>query len=254
MIFFGTRASNIGNFNLQNSDCSYCEMSDTQRISVFGKYAHIFWIPVFPIGKTVIAECTHCKRTIEQREFPPSLNTSYLMNMTKAKRPLWHWLGLGFVGFLFALTTLLGIIGASAEPDPRSDMLNADVNLMVKNPTMESDSISYKIKSIFDDFANEDIDPEKFKYLTKISGEKALVLVQIPKLRKVKKEGRMQALEMIELITDSQQAFEGKEMYIGVKGLITMMVIKTPTYEKNSRLALTSKLYDFYGPEPVSSE
>lgn len=254
MIIFGGRASNIGNFLVPNSTCSYCEAGDTQRISVFGKYAHIFWIPIFPIGRKAVAECTHCKRTIEQREFPDKLYGLYQANKGRAKRPIWHWLGTGLFGLLVAFIALIAIVGSTAEPDPRRDLFNADEKLMVTNPTMESDSISYKIKSIFDNFATDEIDPSEFKYLTKISGDKALVLVQIPKLRKVKKEGRSQALEMIEIVTNDEPAFEGKEMYIGIKGLISMIIIKTPTYNKNSRLALTSELYDFYGPKPVKEE
>ena len=122
---------------------------------------------------------------------------------------------------------------------------------MTSYPTMENDSISYKIKQVFDNFTTDEIDPSEFTYLTKISGDKALVLVQIPKLRKVEKEGRSQALEMVEMITDNQQAFAGKDLYIGVKGLISMILIKTPNYEENSRLASTKELYDFYGPKPT---
>ena len=251
MIFFGARASNIGNFDIPNSKCSYCEEGNTQRVSVFGKYAHIFWIPVFPIGKKAVAECTHCKRTIDQNEFSPELKNLYKENKNKSKRPIWHWLGLGLFGMLVALGTIIGI---TAEEDPRRHLLNADEALMVSNPTMESDSISYKIKQVFDNFATEEIDPAKFKYLTKIVNDKALVLVQIPKLRKVEKEGRSQAMEMVEMITDNQKALEDKDLYIGIKGLISMMLIKTPTYEKNSKLALTNELYEFYGPKPVNEK
>jgi hypothetical protein len=249
MIIFGGRASNIGNFDIKNTKCSYCEQGNTQRISVFGKYAHVFWIPIFPIGKKAVAECTHCKRTIEQKEFSPELKSLYQENKDKAKRPIWHWLGLGVFGLLVAL---ISIIGVTAEEDPRSNLLNADEALMVSNPTMESDSISFKIKQVFDNFVTEEVDPSKFKYLTKIEDDKALVLVQIPELRKVEKEGRAQAMEMIEMITDNQQIFEGKDLYIGIKGIISMMLIKTPTYEKNSKLALTSELYEFYGPKPAN--
>lgn len=249
MIIFGGRASNIGNFDIPNTNCSYCEEGNTQRISVFGKYAHVFWIPIFPIGKKAVAECTHCKRTIEQKEFSPELKSLYQENKNKAKRPIWHWLGLGIFGLLVAL---ISIIGITAEEDPRSSLLNADEALMVSNPTMESDSISFKVKQVFDNFATEEIDPSEFKYLTKIEDDKALVLVQIPKLRKVEKEGRAQSMEMVEMITDSQPVFEGKDLYIGIKGVISMMLIKTPTYEKNSKLALTSELYEFYGPKPAN--
>jgi len=246
-MIYGTRASNIGNFDVPYTKCGYCEEGKTQNISVFGKYLHIFWIPILPLGKKAVSECTHCKRTIEQKEFSPELKTMYKENKGSVKRPFWHWLGLGGLGLLIALATIIGITG---ETDPRSELLSADEELMVNNPTMESDSISYKIKQIFDNFATDEIKPSEFTYRTKITEDKALVLVQIPKLRKIKKEGRVQAMEMVQLITDSQSAFENKDLYIGIKGLISMILIKTPNYEENSRIAATSELLEFYGPKP----
>jgi hypothetical protein len=244
MIIFGSKATNIGNFDVPNSKCEYCQNDSTQRISVFGKYAHIFWIPIFPLGKKAVAECTHCKRTIEQKEFSSKLNELYQQNQSKAKRPFWHWLGLLLVGGLLALIT---IIGVTAEKDPRSELLENDLKAMSTSPSMETDSISFKIKQLFDKVVTEDINPSDFEYVTKIQGNKALILVKMPKLKKVEKSGRSEALEMIELITNNQKDLENKEKYIGVKGAISMMLIKTPTYEKNSKLALTSELYEFYG-------
>lgn len=244
MIIYGIKATNIGSFNVRNTKCEYCQNDSTQRISVFGKYLHIFWIPIFPIGKKAVAECTHCMRTIEQKDFSDKLNQLYQDNKSKAKRPFWHWLGLGIVGSLFALITLIGI---TAEEDPRSKMLNNDLSLMSSSPTMESDSISFKIKQLFDQMVTEDINPSEFEYFTKIQGNKALILVKMPKLKKVEKSGRSEVLEMIELITNNQADLQDKEKYIGVQGAISMMLIKTPTYEKNSKLALTSELFGFYG-------
>ncbi|MBP6238691.1 MAG: hypothetical protein KA536_21240 [Saprospiraceae bacterium] len=246
MIIFGTRASNIGNFDVPKSKCEYCEMESTQRISVFGKYAHIFWIPFFPIGKKAIAECTHCKRTVEQKEFSTKLNQLYQENKSKAKRPFWHWLGLGTIGSLIALITIIAI---TAEEDPRSKLLDNDLNRMTSSPTMESDSISFKIKQLFDSIVADEINPDDFEYLTKIQGSKALILVKMPKLKKVEKSERSEALDIIEIITNNQDDLKGKEKYIGVSGAISMMLIKTPTYEKNSKLALTSELFEFYGPK-----
>ena len=85
--------------------------------------------------------------------------------------------------------------------------------------------------------------------MTKIQGSKALILVKMPKLKKVEKSERSEALDIIEIITNNQDDLKGKEKYIGVSGAISMMLIKTPTYEKNSKLALTSELFEFYGPK-----
>ena len=120
MIFIGSRASTIGSFDISNSDCQHCDVGDTQKVSVFGKYLHIFWIPIFPIGKKAVAECTHCKRTIDQKEFSPDLKKQYIENKGKVKRPFWHWIGLGLLGLFVALIASVII---TAEVDPEQNFL-----------------------------------------------------------------------------------------------------------------------------------
>jgi len=251
MFIYGRRASKIGNFNIRNAPCTNCNQEIGQSITVFGKYAHIFWIPLFPMGKTPVAECIYCKRTIPKEEFTPALLQAYEDIKPEIKRPKRHWFGIGLVGLFVAFTTFVGV---TAEVDPRDDLLKADMEQMNSNPTMETDSISYKMKLLFDNFATEEMNPGEFEYFTKIEDDKALILVQIPELRKVEKEARGEALEMVQMVTDSQTDLEGLDKYIGIQGLATMLIIKTPTYEKNSKLALTSELYDFYGPKPIVEE
>ena len=100
MIIFGLRASNIGSVKVDGSTCSYCENSGTQNITQFGRYFHIFWIPVFPLGKSTFSECDHCKRTVRKREFTTELKDVFNSNKSAIKRPVWHWTGLILIGFL----------------------------------------------------------------------------------------------------------------------------------------------------------
>lgn len=109
MIIFGSKGSHLGSVTLQNSKCDYCQHENTQTISVYGNYAHIFWIPMFPLGREVFAECTHCKRTLEQKEFSPELDQLYLTYKVIFKRPFWHWLGLGLMGLFIVLVFLIGL-------------------------------------------------------------------------------------------------------------------------------------------------
>lgn len=103
MIIFGSRATNIGSFKVNSSSCSYCKNTGTQQITQFGKYFHVFWIPVFPIGKKTFSECTHCKHTIRKKEFSSELTNSFLQGKDSVKRPIWHWSGL----ILFVTAILL---------------------------------------------------------------------------------------------------------------------------------------------------
>ena len=251
MIISGRKASRLGSVDIPNSTCDYCEQGNTQQLTVFGKYAHIFWIPFFPIGRKAISECKHCKRTIEQKDFSPRLMEQYKFVKSSIKRPFWHWSGLGFIAIIFFYSAILR---CGVEPDPRMELLLQDERQMTSSPTMQSDSLSFKLKQMFDAFINEELHPEDFEYFTRVDGNKALILVRVPKLKKVEKEPRGQLLEMIETVVNSQKDYKNKEHYIGVKGVVTMMLIKTPGFEDNSRVAEESKLYDFYGEKPKEKE
>lgn len=246
MIIYGRKASKIAELNIQNSTCPHCENTGTQHISVFGKYAHIYWIPFFPLGKEVVAECAHCKRTISQKEFSSNLKTRYEEQKDQVKRPIWHWAG---VGVIAALILLFNIVDATTEDDPREKLLDADIERISTDPTMASDSAAFKLKALFNEFATEEVNPAEFGFLTKTKNDKALILAKIPSLKQVQKEGREQVIEMIELLVNSDESLKGKKIYIGVHGKYNMMMVKTPKVYENSNLVLDEALFDFYGPK-----
>lgn len=109
MIIFGLRATNIGSLKIENSECQYCENKGTQNITDFGRYFHIFWIPVFPVGRKTYGECTHCKRTLKKSEFNPKLKKQYSENKSIIKRPVWHWSGLILIGLLFTISFIMAM-------------------------------------------------------------------------------------------------------------------------------------------------
>lgn len=109
MIIFGTRASRIGTINVAGSQCDYCHHDQSQEITQFGNYFHVFWIPFFPIGRRTFGECTHCKRTIRKREFSPQLLATFNMNKSEIRRPIWHWSGLLIVAAMVLTVYISGL-------------------------------------------------------------------------------------------------------------------------------------------------
>lgn len=105
MIFYGTKASNIKNGQIINVDCPHCETNTSMIYSVFGKYAHVYWIPFFPIGRVTVAECANCKRTYEYSELTPQIQTKLQREKEKegAKTPIWMFSGLGIVAVLICI-------------------------------------------------------------------------------------------------------------------------------------------------------
>lgn len=108
MIFYGSKAANLKNGKLLNMQCSNCNQTTSMTYSVYGKYAHVYWIPFFPFEKTAFVECDSCKRTFEDKELTPE-NKKKLYSENertgKTKYPLWMFSGLALVGALIAFGT-----------------------------------------------------------------------------------------------------------------------------------------------------
>lgn len=60
LIFFGTRKIRIRTFYDEATPCALCGELRTQY-SIYQPCFHVFWIPVFPIGrKYIVSTCTKC--------------------------------------------------------------------------------------------------------------------------------------------------------------------------------------------------
>ena len=105
MIFYGTRAKNIHNGQIKNVKCPNCENETSMTYSIFGKYAHVYWIPFFPIGKVGIIECNSCKRTYEIKELPENIKVKYEREKEKSgiKTPIWFFSGLFIIATLIVV-------------------------------------------------------------------------------------------------------------------------------------------------------
>lgn len=73
MIFFGSRGKTIAGQVVEGIQCPSCEH---EQFVTFGalRYFHLYWIPTFPTSKTVGIECTHCKKTLIDKELPENLS------------------------------------------------------------------------------------------------------------------------------------------------------------------------------------
>lgn len=150
MIFYGTKASNIKNGQVINVDCPHCETNTSMTYSVFGKYAHVYWIPFFPIGKTTVAECNNCKRTFEYSELPQPIQTKLDREKEKdgAKTPIWMFSGLGVIAVLVAI----GYVVSGQTEKKEAEYLKApkvgDIYKFESNPGFYS---TMKVESVLKD-------------------------------------------------------------------------------------------------------
>ncbi len=116
-IFFGTRSSHLKSTSLTAS-CSVCHTTGPHTVSIFGEYAHVFWIPVLPLSKPALVRCEHCLAIHDNKTAPPDLRTQLVRNTDAitAPTPGWHWVGSGLIGALIVFCVGLAFVGPSTKP------------------------------------------------------------------------------------------------------------------------------------------
>jgi len=103
MIISGTRAVKVANENLFNVECPACKKRSSTELYVFSKHFHLFWVPMFPIGKTGVAQCEHCKKVTPKKEMNETLLEKYNELKVTGKPKFWQFTGLALVAVLVFL-------------------------------------------------------------------------------------------------------------------------------------------------------
>ncbi|MEO6355853.1 MAG: zinc-ribbon domain-containing protein [Ferruginibacter sp.] len=122
MIVYGTKSTQLLKETLIDN-CPNCGTQNSVEMHVFQKYAHVFWIPFFPIGKTAVSQCHHCKQVLKLKEMPASLKTDYENLKAQTKTPVWTFAGAA----LLVLAITAGVIS-----DRKNDEKNATLILTPK--------------------------------------------------------------------------------------------------------------------------
>jgi len=105
MIIYGSKTTQVASENI-NDKCSNCGTQNSIQMIVFQKYAHVFWIPIFPIGKTAATQCSHCKQVFQKKEFTGNLNNDFENLKSKSKTPIWTFSGLALIAALIIWGTI----------------------------------------------------------------------------------------------------------------------------------------------------
>lgn len=68
-LFFGTRPGKQISQKLDGVRCTYCSQTNTMTANTCPNFFHLFWIPIFRIGTSRVAKCSHCKKVYDKEEF-----------------------------------------------------------------------------------------------------------------------------------------------------------------------------------------
>lgn len=121
MIIYGSNASLIANSKPTHIQCPQCQEHGTVEFEILSRYAHVFWIPFFPIGKKGVAVCSNCNFNPGKKE----MNKAYSDEITNLKSisrpPIWHFTGLAVL--LLAIVT--GVYAVEQEKKSEVKLLQS---------------------------------------------------------------------------------------------------------------------------------
>lgn len=99
MILYGRRGENAVTGQVPGL-CGNCEKNVEFSYAISNNYFHLFFIPTFPIGKSVGLVCPVCKTVSRDSEInAPFRNELKAQNKEKIKVPFYHFAGLGLIVF-----------------------------------------------------------------------------------------------------------------------------------------------------------
>jgi len=93
MIFYGTKGAHLKSEKVSVTKCAHCEQQTSYTVSIFGRYAYLYWIPIFPLPKKGVAECDNCKVTLEPKQMDEHLRMKYDNVNRNVKTPITYWIG-----------------------------------------------------------------------------------------------------------------------------------------------------------------
>ena len=94
MIIYGTRSPKINTVKSPTSICPNCQNQFTLSYTIYRKHVHIFWIPLFPLKKKGLSECSNCKSLLNEKEMPEKLRAELQSIKSETKGPIWQFIGL----------------------------------------------------------------------------------------------------------------------------------------------------------------
>lgn len=106
MIVYGYHATHLSTTAVP-TPCPGCGAPDALRLRVFGRYAHVYWLPLLPLGKAGAVQCTECQLVLRAPELPRPLRAELRELKARTRTPLRHCLGLLLLG-----AAVLGSFGA----------------------------------------------------------------------------------------------------------------------------------------------
>ncbi len=185
MIVYGVKSTLLTQETMTEK-CQSCNTENKVNMGVYQKYTHVFWIPFFPINKTGISECMHCKQVLNLKEMPGSYRNFYETIKLQKRTPLWTFSGLLLLVLLITWAVYANQQGKEKNTQLLATTQKGDIYQISKGYKQYT---LYKVNRVAGDtvfvFMSE-YETNKSSGLDDIKkkGESAFIPVEIPMMKK----------------------------------------------------------------------
>jgi hypothetical protein len=119
MVFYGTNGTHLRTEALPQVACPACGTSRSLRASLFGRYAHLYRVPVFPYAKLAAVQCGSCQTIWDSKDMPATIEPAVQDLKQQTEQPYWTWAGV----VLLLLVTTFGFLHSLRDMRPDETML-----------------------------------------------------------------------------------------------------------------------------------
>ncbi len=147
MIIYGTKGEKLAQ-EIIATTCPNCGEQNSIQMYVFQKYAHLFWIPFFPMRKTGSSHCNQCSQVLKLEDMPPSLMAPYHILKAKTRTPIWMFSGLAIV----LLLIIIGVVSDIKKDEKNAKLiLTPQIGDIFEIKTKNNQYTLLKIEYVFGD-------------------------------------------------------------------------------------------------------
>lgn len=259
LLFFGTRSTELDTRIIRkNFSCPHCNTENSYRVTTYGTYLHVLFIPIITLGKKYIIECEHCKKTYHKNELPDSLDIAIKNSYERIppKKGLWQSFGCLSIVSLFLFSFLLSLFiwifavvadffssdSSNNNESVKKDEITTVVNLSKPTwndklkekmyvadffPDIEKDPIAFGIYNCLESHLSHS-EKGDISYKTTVNDNKILILVGPLNMKKLNERQKDSLYKKIDFCIDNILKFKSYERYIGVFKGSTLFMQKTP--------------------------
>lgn len=68
MVIYGSNGKHFATLPLPYTACPACRRTGQLQAALVGRYAHVYWIPLFPYQKLAVVQCSACGHSWNNQE------------------------------------------------------------------------------------------------------------------------------------------------------------------------------------------